>query len=45
MLINFYEEHNLQVGKEIIDEALAQSGSRSSNYIANFRDIRFVKTI
>ena len=43
MLINFYEEHNLQVGKEIIDEALAQSGSRSSNYIANFRDIRFIR--
>ena len=43
MLINFYEERNLQVGKEIIDEALAQSSSRSANYIANFRDVRFAK--
>ena len=42
MLVNFYEDRNLQVGKEIIDEALAQSGSRSANYIANFRDVRFI---
>ncbi len=43
MLVNFYEDRNLQVGKKIIDEALAQSGSRGSNYIANFRDVRFSK--
>lgn len=43
MLVNFYEERNLQVGKEIIDNSLALSGSRSSNYIANFRDVRFVR--
>ena len=43
MLINFYEESNLQVGKEIIDETLSLSGSRSANYISNFSDLRFVK--
>ena len=43
MLVNFYEDRNLQVGKEIIDESLAQSGSRSANYIANFRDVRLVE--
>ena len=43
MLVNFYEQRNLQVGKEIIDEALSLSGSRSSNYVANFRDVRFVE--
>ena len=43
MLVNFYEGHNLQVGKEIIDGALSQSASRSSNYVANFRDVRFVE--
>lgn len=43
MLINFYEQRNLQVGKEIIDETLSLSGSRSSNYVANFRDVRFVE--
>ena len=42
MLVNFYEERNLQVGKEIIDKALEQSSSRSSIYVANFRDVRFV---
>lgn len=42
MLVNFYEERNLQVGKEIIDKALEQSSSRGSIYVANFRDVRFV---
>ena len=42
MLVNFYEERNLQVGKNIIDEALAQSGAKGSTYIANFRDVRFI---
>lgn len=42
MLVNFYEERNLQVGKDIIDEALDQSGARGSTYIANFRDVRFI---
>ena len=43
MLINFYEDRNLQVGKEIIDEALDLSGSRAATYITNFRDVRFVR--
>ena len=43
MLINFYEETNLQIGKEIIDETLSLSASRSANYISNFRDVRFAK--
>lgn len=43
MLINFYEEGNLQIGKEIIDETLSLGGSRGANYISNFRDVRFVK--
>lgn len=42
MLVNFYEERNLQVGKEIIDKALEQSSARSSAYIANFRDVKFI---
>ena len=41
MLVNFYEERNLQVGKEIIDKALEQSSSRSSAYVANFKDVKF----
>ena len=41
MLVNFYEERNLQVGKNIIDGLLDQSGSRNANYIANFQDVRF----
>jgi len=39
MLLNFYRDENLQIGKEIINEALSDQGS--TIYIRNFTDVAF----
>jgi Helicase HerA, central domain len=40
MLLNFYQDQNLQTGKEIINAALAQRSS-GRIYISNFLDVNF----
>jgi hypothetical protein len=40
MLLNFFEEGNLQNGKEIIDDMLSSDGTK---FIQNFRQVRFEK--
>ena len=40
MLLNFYEEDNLQIGKEIIDAVLANDNAK---FIQNFQQVIFEK--
>ena len=40
MLLNFYEEDNLQIGKEIIDAVLSNDGAK---FIQNFQQVFFEK--
>ena len=42
MKINFYEENNLQTGKEIIDFKIAD---QSAQYFKNFKQVVFIKPI
>jgi hypothetical protein len=42
MKINFYEEENLQIGKEIIDFKIAD---QSAQYFKNFRQVLFIRPV
>lgn len=39
MLLNFYLDNNIQIGKEIINDALSDQGN--VKYLSNFRDVSF----
>lgn len=45
MLLNFYLDENLQIGKEIINAALSASNTQSSKYIDNFIQVNLEKPL
>ena len=43
MLINFYDESLLQIGKDMIDAALDARANKAIQYVNNFRQVEFEK--